>query len=142
MGRIMAIDYGRKRTGIAITDPLKLIATPLTTVSTPEVLVFLQAYIMRETIDALVVGMPKRLNNTPSAMTIWVKKFIKTLQEAFPDKRIFTQDERYTSKIASLSMIEGGFKRKDRRNKSNLDKLSATLILQSFLAQNSTSDKP
>jgi len=141
MGRIMAIDYGRKRTGIAITDPLKLIATPLATVNTPEVLVFLQAYMKQETIDALVVGMPKRLNNTPSAMTTWVKKFIKTLQKAFPDKRIVTQDERYTSKIASFSMIEGGFKRKDRRNKSNLDKLSATIILQSFLTQNSTSDK-
>lgn len=142
MGRIVAIDCGTRRTGIAVTDPLKLIATPLTTVNTTEVLTFLKAYMEQEVVDTLVAGMPKRLNNTPSVMTTWVEKFIKKLQKAFPDKHIVTQDERYTSKIASLSMIEGGFKKKDRRNKSNLDKLSATIILQSFLAQSSTSSMP
>ena len=141
MGRIMAIDYGVKRTGIAITDPLKLIATPLATINTPDVWEFLQMYMKQEEIEALVVGMPKHLNNTPSAMTALVKKFIGRLQKKFPTQQIIAQDERYTSKIAWYSMTEGGFKKKDRRDKSNLDKLSATIILQSFLAKNSTSGR-
>ncbi|XWN35475.1 MAG: Holliday junction resolvase RuvX [Roseivirga sp.] len=138
MGRILAIDYGVKRVGIAVTDPLKLIATPLTTVPTAETLSFLQTYVEQEEIEALVVGMPKRLDNTASAMTAMVKKFTQTLQKKFPDKKIIQQDERYTSKLALASMIEGGFKKKDRRNKAHLDKLSATLILQSFLNTSSS----
>jgi putative Holliday junction resolvase len=134
MGRILAIDYGMKRVGIAVTDPLKIIATPLTTINTTDTLAFLQTYMKQEAVDVLVVGMPKHLNNTSSPMTTIVIKFIKTLQKTFPGKKIVSQDERYTSKIALTSMIEGGFKKKDRRNKANLDKLSATIILQSFLA--------
>ena len=134
MGRILAIDYGIKRVGIAVTDPLKIIATPLTTINTTDTLAFLQTYMKQEAVDVLVVGMPKHLNNTSSPMTTIVIKFIKTLQKTFPGKKIVSQDERYTSKIALTSMIEGGFKKKDRRNKANLDKLSATIILQSFLA--------
>ena len=137
MGKIMAIDYGTKRVGLAITDSLKIIATPLTTVQSSEILIFLQAYMKQENIETLVVGMPKRLNNTSSPMTIIVEKFIKTLQHMFPDKQIISQDERYTSQIASNSMIISGFKKKDRRNKDNVDKLSATIILQSFLASSS-----
>ena len=137
MGRILAIDYGTKRMGIAVTDPLQLIATPLTTISTDKVLEFLQAYVKQENIATMIVGMPKRLNNTASAMTAVVTKFIHKLQKAFPDQHIIPQDERYTSKIAVDSMIEGGFKKKDRRNKAHIDKLSATIILRSFLASNS-----
>jgi len=135
MGRIIALDYGIKRTGIAVTDPLQRIATPFTTINTADALPFLQQYMKQEEVETLVVGMPKHLNNKPSIMTAVVKKFIKTLQKAFPEKRIITQDERFTSKIALTGMIEGGFKKKDRRNKGNLDKLSATIILQSFLAR-------
>jgi putative holliday junction resolvase len=142
MGRIVAIDYGMKRVGVAITDPLRIIATPLTTISTADTLTFLQTYMEREAVDAFVVGMPKHLNNTPSPMTVVVTKFIKTLQKAFPDKHIFLQDERYTSKIALASMIEGGFKKKDRRNKANLDKVSATIMLQSFLESSQNSCRP
>ena len=134
MGRILAIDYGIKRVGIAVTDPLKIIATPLTTVHTADVLGFLRTYMAQEAVDVLVIGMPKHLNNTPSPMTAVVTRFIKTLQKNFSDIRIIPQDERYTSKIALASMIEGGFKKKDRRDKASLDKLSAAIILQSFLA--------
>jgi len=133
MSRVIAIDYGMKRVGIAVTDPLQLIATPLTTVATAEVLCFLQTYLTQEAVEALVVGMPKRLDNTDSAMTHQVKKFVKTLRETFPNQKIILQDERYTSKMALSSMIVGGFKKKDRRNKAHVDKLSATLMLQSFL---------
>lgn len=134
MGRIVAIDYGMKRVGIAVTDPLRLIATPLTTIETAEILDFLKAYMTQEEVDILVVGMPRRLNNTESPMTATVTKFIKRLQAAFPTQQIMSHDERYTSKLAAAGMVEGGFKKKDRRNKANLDKLSATIILQSFLA--------
>mmetsp|Transcript_4357 Transcript_4357/g.9845 ORF Transcript_4357/g.9845 Transcript_4357/m.9845 type:complete len:143 (-) Transcript_4357:17-445(-) len=134
MGRILAIDYGITRVGIAVTDPLKIIATPLITVRTVDVLTFLQAYMQQEKVDTLVVGLPKRLNNTSTSVTKMTLKFIKKLQKAFPKKYIVTQDERYTSKIALASMVAGGFKQKDRRNKANLDKVSATILLQSFLA--------
>jgi len=137
MGKILAIDYGIKRVGIAVTDPLKIIARPLTTICTPDIWAFLQTYITQEEVEAFVVGMPKHLNNTPSPMTTIVTEFIETLQKAFPAQKIISQDERYTSKIALNSMIAGGFKKKDRRNKASLDKLSATIILQSFLASSS-----
>lgn len=133
MGRIVAIDYGCKRVGIAVTDPLKIIATPLTTIKVQKVFAFLIAYAQQEAVEAFVIGLPKRLNNTESSMTALVKKFIHLLKQAFPQQKIFQQDERYTSKIALAGMIEGGFKKKDRRNKANLDKLSATILLQSFL---------
>lgn len=138
MGRILAIDYGMKRVGLAVTDPLQLIASPLTTISTEKALEFLQGYIEQEHVAILVIGMPKRLNNTASSMTAVVTKFIHKLQKFFPNQRIIAQDERYTSKIAVASMIEGGSKKKDRRNKAYIDKLSATIILQSFLASHST----
>lgn len=136
MGRILAIDYGMKRVGIAVTDPLRLIATPLTTIETAKVWDFLKTYVSQEKVDIFVVGMPKRLNNTDSPMTASVAKFMRKLQQTFPAQRAMAHDERYTSKLAAASMIEGGFSKKDRRNKANLDKLSATIILQSFLASN------
>ena len=135
MGRIVAIDYGTKRVGVAVTDPLQKIATPLDTIKTAEIISFLQTYLQQETVEKLVVGMPKHLNNTPSPMTAIVQQFIKTLQKAFPNTPILQHDERYTSKIALAGLIDGGFKKKDRRNKAHLDKLSATVILQSFLTR-------
>ncbi|MCU0317929.1 MAG: Holliday junction resolvase RuvX [Amoebophilaceae bacterium] len=134
MGRVLAIDYGTKRVGVAVTDPLRIIATPLAVVRTADVLVFLQTYIAKEEVDTLVIGVPKHLNNTPSPMTAIVTRFIKTLQKNFLGMRIVQQDERFTSKIVASSMLEGGFKKKDRRDKANLDQLSAVIILQSFLA--------
>ena len=133
MGRIIAIDYGTKRVGIAVTDPLQRIATPLTTVSTTATMAFLQTYMAQEDVETIVVGMPRSLQNTASAMTAVVDKFIQRLQKAFPDKPILPYDERYTSKLAQASMIAAGFKKKDRRNKAHLDQVSATILLQSFL---------
>lgn len=133
MGRIVAIDYGLKRVGVAVTDPLQVIATSLTTIRTADTLAFLQRYVQQEEVVAFVVGSPKRLNNMASLLTAAVTKFVDALQKTFPAQQVFQQDERYTSKLALAALIEGGFKKKDRRNKANLDKLSATIILQSFL---------
>lgn len=141
MGKIVAIDYGVKRVGVAVTDSLKIIATPLKTVLSSEILIFLKSYTVQEDIEALVVGMPKRLDNTASPMTAIVERWIKTLRNIFPDKPIIPQDERYTSRIALASMVAGGFKKKDRRNKDHIDKLSATVILQSFLASQAKNRK-
>lgn len=134
MGRIVAIDYGLKRVGIAVTDPLQIIATPLTTVPTTNILPFLQRYVAQESVEAFVMGFPRRLDNRPAALSLAITKLIDKIQKAFPTQSIFHQDERYTSKLALAGMIEAGLKKKDRRNKKNLDKLSATIILQSFLA--------
>ena len=134
MGRILAIDYGLKRTGVAVTDPLRIISTPLETVPSSELLKFLQAYSKKEAVDEFVIGMPKTLSNEDSSIAPMVRKFITELQMAFPEKPVHQVDERFTSTIAQRSMIEGGMKKKDRQNKANVDKISATLILQSFLA--------
>lgn len=133
MARILAIDYGLKRTGIAVTDPLRIIATALETVETEKLLNFLKVYFQREPVDQLVVGMPKRLSNTDTDMTPYVRKLVEQLNKHFPDKPIALIDERFTSSIAMQTMIDGGMKKKDRRVKGNVDKISATLILQSFM---------
>ncbi|OJW69981.1 MAG: Holliday junction DNA helicase RuvA [Candidatus Amoebophilus sp. 36-38] len=138
MARIVAIDYGLKRVGLAVTDPLQMIATPLITVPTPEVLAFLETYLQKEPVEAFVVGFPGDLKDRFAPIIIAIHQFIELLCKKFPAQQIFQQDERYTSKLALASLVEGGFKKKDRRNKANIDKLSATLILQSFL----TSNKP
>jgi putative Holliday junction resolvase len=133
MGRILAIDYGLKRTGIAVTDPLRIIATPLQTVETDTLLEFLRQYLQKETVDEFVVGMPKTLMNEDSAIAPQVRKFVADLGQAFPQKNIHLADERFTSTLAQRAMIEGGMKKKDRQVKGNVDKISATIILQSFL---------
>lgn len=133
MARILAIDYGLKRTGIAVTDPLRIIATALETVETGKLLSFLKAYFQREPVDQLVVGMPKRLSNEDTDMTPHVRQLVEVLNKQFPDKPVALIDERFTSSIALQTMIDGGMKKKDRRVKGNVDKISATLILQSFL---------
>ncbi len=134
MGRILAIDYGKKRTGIAVTDPLRIIATPLETVLSQEVLNFLKAYLQKETVDEFVVGMPKTLLNEDSEIAPLVRRFVEELKKTFPEKTIHLADERFTSSMARQAMIDGGMKKKDRQVKGNVDKISATIILQSFLS--------
>ena len=133
MGRILAIDYGSKRTGLAVTDPLRIIATALETVPTAELLTFLKSYCKKEAVDEFVIGMPKTLKNEDSEMAPIIRKFIVELKNGFPEKKIHEVDERFTSSIAQRAMIDGGMKKKDRQVKGNVDKISATIILQSFL---------
>jgi len=133
MGRVLAIDYGIKRTGIAVTDPLQIIATPLDTVGTADLLPFLKAYVAKESVDTFVIGMPRTLKNEDSAIAPQVRKFVEVLKKTFPEKPVHEVDERFTSSIAQRAMIEGGMKKKDRQIKGNADKISATLILQTFM---------
>ena len=136
MGRIIGIDYGRKRTGIAVTDPLQIIAGGLGTVASGEVEKWLECYMSGETVERIVVGYPAMLDGSESDMSVrYVQPFIKRLKKQFPDMPVDTPDERYTSKLASRAMIEGGMKKKDRRNRANMDKLSATILLQEYLEQ-------
>lgn len=136
MPRIVAIDYGNKRTGLAVTDPLKIIATALTTVEGKEVIKFLKEYTGREEVEAFVLGMPKTLSNEDSENAKYVRIFAENLKKEFPTIPLHLADERFTSSIAKQSMIDGGMKKKDRRQKENVDKISATLILQTFLESN------
>ncbi len=133
MGRILAIDYGTKRTGLAVTDPLQIIATALETVSSDQLLNFLKAYLEKEPVDSFVIGMPRTLKYEDSETAPLVRRFILSLKQAFPEKPIHEVDERFTSSIAQRAMIEGGMKKKDRQVKGNVDKVSAVLILQAFM---------
>ena len=136
MGRILAIDYGRKRTGLAVTDPLRIIATALETVESTALISFLKNYLQKETVDEFVIGMPRTLKNEDSEIAPLVRKFIEELKNNFPDKPVYETDERFTSRMAQRAMIEGGMKKKDRQEKGNVDKISATIILQSYMEQN------
>lgn len=133
MGRILAIDYGRKRVGIAVTDPLQLIASPLQTIDTPKLIPFLVDYVKKEKVDELVVGFPKKLDNTFTTITQEVLDFAKKLELLFSDKKIHLWDERFTSSMALQALIQSGVSKKTRRDKAMVDKLSATILLQSFL---------
>lgn len=133
MARIIAIDYGTKRTGIAVTDPLQIIATALDTVRSHELIDFLKRYTAAEAVESFVVGMPRKLDNTDTNNTPHVKGFIKQLKKAFPETPVYEHDERFTSSMALQTMISMGTKRSDRQDKSNIDKMSATIILQSYL---------
>ena len=133
MGRILALDFGKKRTGVAVTDPLQIIASGLATVETKQLLVFLKDYIYKEKVDIFVVGLPKQMNNQPSESEHLIQPFIKKLNNTFPNIPIKREDERFTSKLAFQSMIDSGMKKKQRQNKATIDEISATLILQSFL---------
>jgi putative Holliday junction resolvase len=135
MGRIVAVDYGTKRVGLAVTDPLKIIATALDTVHSKDVIAYLKNYNDKEGIELFVVGMPKTLSNEESSNAKFVKDFLNLLKKHFPDKQVVTIDERFTSSIALDTMIQGGMKKKDRQNKENVDKISAVIILQSYLEQ-------
>ena len=133
MLRVLALDYGRKRTGIAVTDELQLIASGLTTVPTFELFDFLRHYLKEERVGKIVVGEPKQMNNTPSESEAFIAPFLVKLKEEFPNIPIVRQDERFTSKMAVQSMITGGMKKKQRRNKALVDEISATIILQAYL---------
>ncbi|WP_298536611.1 Holliday junction resolvase RuvX [uncultured Algibacter sp.] len=133
MARILAIDFGTKRTGIAVTDELQIIASGLTTVSTKELLPFLKDYTQKESVELFLVGEPKQMNNTASESEIHIKSFIVKLEKVFPSIPIQRVDERFTSKMAFQTMIDSGLKKNQRKNKSLIDEISATLILQSFL---------
>jgi len=135
MGRIVAVDYGTKRVGLAVTDPLKIIATALDTVHSKDVISYLKNYNDKEGIELFVVGMPKTLSNEESSNAKFVKSFLSLLKKHFPEKQVVTIDERFTSSIALDTMIQGGMKKKDRQNKENVDKISAVIILQSYLEQ-------
>jgi putative Holliday junction resolvase len=135
MGRIVAVDYGTKRVGLAVTDPLKIIARALDTVHSKDVIAYLKNYNDKEGIELFVVGMPKTLSNEESSNAKFVKDFLNLLKKHFPDKQVVTIDERFTSSIALDTMIQGGMKKKDRQNKENVDKISAVIILQSYLEQ-------
>ena len=137
MGRFLAIDYGQKRVGLAVTDADKIIATALETVAENEVLEYLKEYTERESVERFVLGMPKRLDNSPSSNAAAVEKFQKKLETLFPDIPISLEDERFTSSLALDAMISGGMSKKNRRNKANVDKISAVLILQTYMERNS-----
>jgi putative Holliday junction resolvase len=134
MARVLAIDLGTKRTGLAVTDPLKMLANPLETVDTAVLIDYLKAYCAKEEVDTLVLGLPIRLNGKDNEMTPKVMAFKLNLEKTFPSLKVELIDERYTSKMALQSMIAMGSKKKDRREKAgNLDKVSAAIILQSYL---------
>lgn len=133
MGRILAIDYGKKRVGIAVTDPGRIIATGLQTVLSHEVLKFLQEYTAREKVDLFVVGYPKQMDNTDSESITYIIPFLKALQRKFPDIPVEMYDERFTSVMAHKALIEGGAKKKVRQDKALIDKMSATIILTSYM---------
>lgn len=133
MGRIIGIDYGLKRTGLAVSDPLKIIATALDTIQSDKVLDYLKSYCQKEEVESFVLGMPKNLNGADTDGTAIAQVFNEQLKEAFPDKKIYLVDERFTSKIAFNSMLSNGTKKKDRREKGNIDKIAATIILQDFM---------
>jgi putative Holliday junction resolvase len=132
MGRLVGIDYGLKRVGIAVTDPLQIIATPLETITTSQVINYLKQYCQTETVDAFVVGLPRNLDNSDTHATQPAKTFAKQLKKHFTQP-IYWEDERFTSKMALDAMIAGGTTKKYRRQKGNIDKVSATIILQSYL---------
>ncbi|MDR0581860.1 MAG: Holliday junction resolvase RuvX [Prevotellaceae bacterium] len=133
MKRIVGIDYGRKRVGLAVTDPLHLFATALDTVAAANVINYLKQYAEKEPVERFVVGYPKNLNNTPAEAAQYVDAFLQQLRKHFPAIPVSLSDERFTSKLAFRAMIDGGVKKMQRRNKATIDKVSATLILQSYL---------
>jgi len=135
MGRILSIDYGNKRVGLAVTDPLKIIATRLTTVAANDIWEYLADYFKREEVELVLVGYPKQLNNEPSEAIRYINPFLKKFQLVYPEMPIKLMDERFTSKMAFQTMIDAGVKKKDRQNKATIDGVSATIILQSYLEE-------
>jgi putative Holliday junction resolvase len=133
LARILAIDYGLKRVGVAVTDPMQIIANSLTTVDAPEIIDFLAKYFSNEKVERVIVGLPKQMNNQPSESMPLVEKFVEKFRKQFPEMPIEYLDERFTSKMAVQAMVQGGVKKKDRQNKALIDTLSATILLQSYL---------
>jgi putative Holliday junction resolvase len=133
LGKILALDFGKKRTGIAVTDDLQIIASGLDTVETKTLLSFLKKYLSKEKVTLFVVGKPKQMNNTDSESEVLIRGFLAKLSKHFPKIPIHREDERFTSKMAFQTMIDGGLNKKQRQNKALVDKISATIILQSYL---------
>lgn len=133
MGRILALDYGKVRTGIAVTDELQIIASGLTTVNTKDLLNFLRTYVEQEKVVKFVVGEPKQMNNLPSESEELIRPFLRTLEGVFPKIPVERQDERFTSKMAVQTMIDSGVGKQKRKNKALIDEISATIILQAYL---------
>jgi putative Holliday junction resolvase len=133
MARLMAIDYGKKRTGLAVTDPLQMIATGLTTVATHDLIPFLKKYLAAEQVETIVIGEPKGLDGNATDATALVTECIRIIKKNFPDIPVVKVDERFTSKMAFQTMIDSGLKKMDRRNKALVDEISATIILQEYL---------
>lgn len=137
MPRILCIDYGKKRTGIAVTDPLQIIATGLTTVDSWDLIPFLKKYFQQEEVELILIGDPKNFDNSDTHATPLVKQIIKKIEKEFPLIPIKTIDERFTSKMAKQAMLDMGMKKKDRRNKRNVDEIAATIMLQEYMEGNS-----
>jgi putative holliday junction resolvase len=135
MGRILAVDYGKKRVGLAVSDPQQIIANKLATVATHTLWDFLKSYFQNEQVDEVVVGYPRQLNNKPSEAVIYINPFLKKFKEKYPEVVIEIIDERFTSQMAMQTMIDGGVKKMGRRNKALVDAISATIILQSYMEQ-------
>ena len=133
MGRILAIDYGSKRVGIAVTDTLRIIASGLTTVHSKDLIKFLEEYLKKETVDIIVVGEPKTMQNNKSDSARFIDPFVVHLQRKFPNMKIDRYDERFTSALAHQTMLMGGLKKKDRRDKETVDVISATILLQDYM---------
>jgi len=135
MGRILSIDYGKKRVGLAVTDPGQLIANRLTTIATPSIWNFLHEYFQKEEVETVVVGYPKQMNNQASEAVIYINPFLKKFQLKYPEMHLEIMDERFTSKMAFQTMIDGGLKKQKRQDKALVDAISATIILQNYLEQ-------
>lgn len=133
MARILAIDYGRKRVGLAVTDPSQIIANSLTTVPAHTIWNFLEEYFQKEQVETIVIGYPRQLNNQPSEAVSYINPFLKKFQVKYPDIQVELHDERFTSKMATQTMIDGGVKKQKRRDKALVDAISATIILQNYL---------
>lgn len=133
MSRILAIDYGKKRSGIAVTDPLQLIAGGLTTVATPDLLSFIKQYVAQEPVERILVGLPKQMNNEASENMKRIEPFVNTLRKQLPATPVEYVDERFTSVLAHRTMLDAGLKKKERQNKALVDEISATIILQSYM---------
>lgn len=133
MGRILALDYGKKRTGIAVTDPLKIIAQGLTTIDTQQLFDFLKDYISKENTERIIIGLPFNLDGTPTHSTAAVQHCIRRLKNTFPDIPVTPVDEAHTSRMASQAMVEMGMKKRDRQKKGTIDEIAATIILQEYL---------
>ena len=133
MARLLSIDYGKKRTGLAVTDPLQIIAGGLATVSTSELFAFLQDYVRRETVERIVIGEPRQADGSPSEHLERVKQFVNRWKRALPDIPIEFYDERFTSVLAHRAMLDGGLRKKARQNKALVDEISATILLQDYM---------
>ncbi|TBX68769.1 Holliday junction resolvase RuvX [Flavobacterium silvisoli] len=135
MPRILAIDYGIKRTGLAVTDELQIIASGLTTIPSETAIAFLKDYFSKENVSKVLIGEPKQMNGEPSESTAVIEKFVTQFKEVFPDMTVIRVDERFTSKIAFQTMIDSGLKKKQRQNKGLVDEIAATILLQDYLTR-------